>query len=200
MSFTTIEAASFGMLLKKVRDDRRFWPDEATFRLAHQVLPVPATEVAVVNNGRLLLQYRLFDDWPEPHNKPGWYIPGGYVPWGASFEEACATHLKKDQRGEYKRAGVDGGNLDAVKLGPLTCIGVKKWMPGEHPFGAPVSLVMVTELEEGTILETDWLKWSDEVIKTDVPHHEKFQKMVFHWLKSPPEYRAWLREMHAIAD
>lgn len=176
--------------LQAVLKNNRYWPD-GTFELAHQIIPVPATEVAVVQNGRLLLQYRTFEEWPDPYNKPGWYIPGGYVPWKMSLEEACALHLKKDQTGEYKRLGISLDSLNSIKLASPIVIGEKKWMPGEHPFGCPVSLVCVCELIEGTIIETDWLKWSDETIPTDVPHHQAFQDLVFAWINTPAEYREW---------
>ncbi len=177
--------------LQAVLGNNRFWPDEKTFQLSHQIMPIPATEVAVVQNGKLLLQYRLFDEWPIPYNNPGWYIPGGYVPWGASLEEACAVHLRKDLAGEQKRTGISQ-YPNTIKLGPPVVIGEKKWMPGEHPFGCPVSLICVCELIEGTIVETDWLKWSDQTVPTQVPHHQKFQDMVFAWINTPAEYRNWL--------
>lgn len=187
-------------LLTEVRDNKRFWPDEATFRMAHQILPVPATEVAVVKDRKLLLQYRTFEEWPEPYNKPNWYIPGGYIPWGMNLHDTCSIHLLKDVRGEYKRQGVDGGDLNTIKLASPIVIGQKKWMPGEHPFGCPVSHLCVCELLEGTIVETEWLKWVDKPIPTDVPHHFKFQEMIFAWLNSTPEQHKWLKELHAISD
>lgn len=182
--------------LTLVRDDRRFWPDEETFQLSHQILPVPATEVAVVKDGRLLLQYRTFAEWQAPYNRPGWYIPGGYVPWGASLKESCLTHLKKDLVGEYKRTGIDGGDLSTIKLSEPVVIGTKKWMPGEHPFGCPVSLICVCEIQEGDIIETDWLKWSPATIPTDVPLHQKFQDVVFMWLQASPEEKALILRLN----
>lgn len=196
MKWTEAEVLYLWSCLKKVRDDRRFWPDEQTFQLSHQILPVPASEVAVVKDGKLLLQFRTFAEWPAPYNKPGWYIPGGYVPWGASLQESCLIHLKKDLVGECKRTGLDGDYVSGIKLSEPVVIGTQKWMPGEHPFGCPVSLVCVCELQEGDIVETDWLKWSSVTIPTDVPLHQKFQDAVFMWLQASPEEKALILRLN----
>lgn len=196
MTWSTQETKGLKEALAKVRDDRRFWPDEETFQLAHQILPVPASEVAVVKDGKLLLQFRTFAEWPAPYNKPGWYIPGGYVPWGASLQESCLIHLMKDLVGEYKRTGLDGGDVSGIKLSEPVVIGTQKWMPGEHPFGCPVSLVCVCELQEGDIVETDWLKWSSVTIPTDVPLHQKFQDAVFMWLQASPEEKVLILRLN----
>ena len=92
------------------------------------------------------------------------------------------------------------GSLANIMLAPPVVIGPKKWMPGEHPFGCPVSLVCVCELLGGDIVETEWLKWFEAPVATDVPHHYEFQEMVFFWLRSTPEQRAWLKELHAIVE
>lgn len=177
-------------LLTAVRNNRRFWPDEATFQMVHQILPVPATEVAVVQGGKLLLQYRTFAEWPEPYNKPGWYIPGGYVPWSVSLDESCNRHLAKDLKGKHT------GPVPTLSL--PTVIAVKKWMPDEHPFGCPVSLVCVCELLEGDIPETDTLTWASCPIETDVPHHHTFQKMVFAWLNATDEQRVFIKTLQSM--
>jgi hypothetical protein len=186
-TWTPEETASLAASLKRVRDEKRFWPDEETFQLVHQILPVPATEVAVVSEKGLLLQYRDFAEWPVPYNRPGWYIVGGYIPWGASLRESCEFHLNKDLRSENKRAGT---MMEPVTLSEPVVIGTKKWMSGEHPFGCPVSIVCVCEVEAGEIVETDYLKWFEETVPTDVPHHQTFQDLVHAWRATSPEFMA----------
>jgi hypothetical protein len=193
MTWDNQQAGQLVKLLEKVRDDRRFWPDEASLRAAHSILPVPATEVALVKRGwwgrnQLLLQYRTFADWPEPYNRAGWYIPGGYVPWMGSIRESCQGHLRKDLAGEYKRLKLADAD-SAVEISNPILIGAKKWMPNEHPFGAPVSLVYVCELQKGNIRETDWLQWVTKTVPTDVPHHQVFQDLVFAWLRTPARFK-----------
>lgn len=178
MTWTNEEKGALKSLLNKVREENRWWPDDDTLQLVHQILPVPATEVAVVKEGKLLLQHRTFEEWPAPYNRPGWYIPGGYVPWDVDLQEACNRHLRKDLRGEYRRVG-NTTDVDEVFLSKPVIIGVEKWMPGEHPFGCPVSLVCVCRLIAGNIAETDWLRFVDTPVPTDVPHHFSFQEMVF---------------------
>jgi hypothetical protein len=155
--------------------------------------------VAIVKDGKLLLQYRTFEEWPAPYNKPGWYIPGGYVFWPQSMKETCLTHIRKDLRGEYRRTSIEF-DLNSIDINEPVVIGAKKWMPGEHPFGCPISIICVCELTGGEIVETDWLKWSGRTIPTVVPWHRSLQDVVFHYLRSTPEQKAWLAKMHSCID
>lgn len=196
---TTNDAVKLARLLTEVRNNHRFWPDEETFQLSHQILPVPATEVAVVKDGKLLLSWRSFEEWKAPYKKPGWYLPGGYVPWATSIESSCLGHLLKDMKNEYKLTGINFDPL-GFKLTLTAVIGQKKWMPLEHPFGAPLSVICVCELTSGTIIETARLKWSDETIPTDVPHHQKFQDLVFAWMKTSPEFKAEQARLAQLLD
>lgn len=187
--------------LQRVLQENRFWPDEETMGLAHSILPVPATEVAVVRKGRrgweLLVQYREFSKEPAwgPDAADGWYLPGGYIPWAANIHTSCTQHLRKDLRNEHARLLL---TIDSnmIHLSEPIVIGEKKWMPGEHPFGCPLSLICVCEIAEGEIGETDWLKWTREPISTSVPHHEAFQKFVFAWLKTSSSFK---RQQAALA-
>ena len=203
MAWDKQQTEQLASLLAKVRDDRRFWPDETTFRHAHEILPVPATEVALVKRGlwksSLLLQYREFADWPVPYNKAGWYIPGGYVQWKGNIHDSCQTHLRKDLVGEYKRSAIEGVDPNVEISNPIL-IGAKKWMPGEHPFGAPVSLVYISELRKGEIRETDWLKWVTKTVPTDVPHHQVFQDLVFGWARTSSSWKKTQHKLAALLD
>lgn len=197
--WTKPESETLTVALERVKAENRFWPDQVHHNLINGIVPWAATEVAVVKDGKLLLQYRLFDEWPAPYNKPGWYIPGGYCFWPEDLKKTCLVHLLKDLRGEYKRVGVEF-DPNSIRLAEPVVIGVKKWMPGDHPFGCPISLVCVCELTAGTIVETEWLKWSDKTVPTDVPWHRSFQDAVHFYLRSPPEMRKWLAGMHATID
>lgn len=212
--WTKLESDGLTSALKRVRDENRFWPEQVHHNLINGIVPLAATEVAVVKDGKLLLQYRLFDEWPAPYNKPGWYIPGGYIPWEKDMRATCTAHIRKDLISEYRRANVgymfqersarihDAGIWypEHVELSVPVIIGIKKWMPGDHPFGCPISLICVCELTAGTIVETEWLKWSDKTIPTDVPWHRSLQDTVHFYLRSPPEMRKWLAGMHATID
>lgn len=194
------ESVALTVALERVLAENRFWPEQEHHNLINEIVPLAATEVALVKDGKLLLQYRLYDEWPEPYNKPGWYIPGGYCFWPQDLKRTCLTHLLKDLQGEYKRTGVEC-NLDAIQIAEPVVIGVKKWMPGEHPFGCPISMICVCELLAGSIIEeTEWLKWSGETVATDVPWHRSFQDTVHFYLSSPPEMQRWLAEMHDKID
>lgn len=185
--------------LEKVLAENRFWPEQVHHNLISKIVPLAATEVAVVKDGKLLLQYRLFDEWPAPYNKPGWYMPGGYCFWPADLGKTCLTHLLKDMKGEYKRVGIEC-DLDQIQLTRPTVIATKKWMPGEHPLGCPISMICVCELVAGEIIETDWLKWSAKTVPTDVPWHRSFQAAVHFYLNSPSQMKRWLAEMHSRID
>ncbi len=195
-------AALLTRFLGEVRDNRRFWPDEASFQTSHQIIPVPATEVAVINGkNELLVGYRDFAEWPEPYNVPGWYIMGGYFQWQLDTAETCIGHIRKDLAKFYQAAGVTGVDLNAIKLESHVCLPAKKWMPGEHPFGAPVSIPVVARLTHGTIPEVEGrLRWTKKVIPTKVPHHENFQRAVRAFLNAPPEYQQWLKGLQTIVD
>jgi hypothetical protein len=73
-------------------------------------------------------------------------------------------------------------------------------MSGDHPFGCPISMICVCELRQGEIVETDWLKWSDKTIATDVPWHRSFQDSVFFYLNSTEDQKGWLAEMQGQID
>lgn len=174
--------------LERVKTENRFWPEQVHHNLINGIIPWAATEVAVVKDGKLLLQYRLFDEWPAPYNKPGWYIPGGYCFWPEDLKKMCLTHILKDLKGEYKRTGVEC-DLDAIQIAEPVVVAIKKWMPGDHPFGCPISMICVCEFFAGDIVETDCLKWSDRTIATSVPWHRSFQDAVFAYLQTPATFK-----------
>lgn len=197
--WTPDESNALTTALERVLAENRFWPEQVHHNLINQIVPLAATEVAVVKDGKLLLQYRLFDEWPEPYNKPGWYIPGGYCFWPENMHKTCVTHLQKDLRGEYKRVGIEF-DLNSIQLAEPVVVAEKKWMPGEHPFGCPISMICVCELLAGDIVETEWLKWTNTTVATDVPWHRVFQDVVRCYIHSPPEMKRWLAEMHSKID
>ena len=198
--WTEPESDILMVALERVLAENRFWPEQRHHNLINSIIPWAATEVAVVKNGKLLLQYRLFSEWPAPYNKPDWYIPGGHCFWPEDLKKTCLIHFLKDLQGEYKRAGIEFDLNSSIQLAEPVVIDIKKWMPGDHPFGCPISMICVCQLLAGDIVETEWLKWSDKTIPTDVPWHRSFQDAVHFYLNSPPEMRRWLAEMHDTID
>lgn len=198
-SLSAIEALELQRLLTIVADrDKGFLPDGA-YEAVHKLVPWPAVEVALVNNeGALLLENRRFSNWPaemsakwgKPWNEiEGYYVPGGYVLGRHSIAQACAEHLEKDGvLAEFDYIG-DAGNV--------------KWMPGDHPFGNPISLVTICKLRDGTapkFRRSPKDKWGDTIIPgkfvwarlrtvpTEVPKHVEVQEKVFRWVKEHPEH------------
>jgi len=191
--------------LEAVRDNRRFWPLQEHFEVAHQIIPVPASEVAIVKNGKLLMHYRLFKEWgrhntpDKKYDNPGWYIPGGYMDWEKDMRSTAIDHIEKDLMVEYGRVNVKS-DFSSIVLSEPVVIATKKWMPGDHPFGVPVSVLCVCELVSGEIIETDRLKWSDKTIPTPVPWHRSFQDAVFAYIDSSELFKAQLRLIQSSID
>ncbi len=77
-------------------------------------------------------------------------------------------------------------------------IGTKKWMPGEHPFACPLSMVTICELKSGDIIETDRLQWTNRRIDTPLAHHNEFQDLVFAWLETSAEFKAQQTRLAAL--
>lgn len=197
--WTPKESDGLTKALERVLAENRFWPEQIHHNLINQIIPLAATEVAIVQGGKLLMQYRLFDEWPAPYNKAGCYIMGGgYCFWPEDLHRTCLIHLLKDLCSEYKRVDIEF-NTDSVVISEPTILSIDKWLPGEHPFGCPLSILCVCELLEGDVIETDWLKWSTKPIETDVPLHYMLQKKVHFWLNSSPEMKRWLVQMQRIS-
>jgi hypothetical protein len=193
------DEAELNRLMELVLNRRRFWPGQRSFDLNQLLNAVPSTEVAVVNvqDQKLLAKWRNFEEWPKSHRVAGWYLLGGFMVQSAAVHESCLGHLRKDLRAEYKRLDIAFDTASITISEPLV-IGVRKWKPGEHPTGCPLSMTCVVELTGGSIVETDRLKWTDEPIPTDVPCHFDLQQQVFHYLRSSPGQQEWMQEMADI--
>src|SRR3989344_3147469 len=145
MELTEEEIAGLKKGPQLVFERRRYWPDQETFDLNQKLNAVPATEVAVVKGGRVLLQYREFTEWPGRFGTiKGRYLPGGYLRQPDGLAMTCLAHIRKDLATEYTRAGIVFD--PEFEIGEPLVIGQKKWMPGEHPTGCPLSLVCVCGL------------------------------------------------------
>lgn len=187
-------------LLSQVRDhsDRaRPWPSQESFDLAQGIIRQSAFEVAVVQSGHMLAQFRTFAEWKPPYNIPGWYIPGGFLLRDLDEHDHAISHIKKDLRGEYKRAGIEC-DLSTIVLGPPQFLGPKLWPPGTHPVGQPISIIVVCELLAGNVIETDRLKWTRKTIPTDVPFHQAFQDVVFAYLRATPQERELMHKLNSM--
>lgn len=165
--------------LREIAADPKFFiPDQESFELLHKIVPVPATEVGIFNRkGELLLHHRHFHDWPGEFGKiHDWYIPGGYMRPGGTFQDYCSEHIKKD------------GVLSPIRF-VGTC-GAIKWMPGEHPFSNLVSIACACLLEEKGLrvkpgMEESF-KFFARVVPTAVPRHTEVQEMLFRWRNAHP--------------
>lgn len=156
--------AEFKEGLKEVVANRGYIPDQESYNLFQKIVPWPATEVCLTNpNGQLLLRYRD-DQWWK-----GWHIIGGFIRAHERLADACRRHLAGD--------GV-GVSFDLID----ECAFIQKWMPGEHPFGFPISIGCVCVTMED-VPETDVLLWTDEPVETEVTHHYNFQRQFFRWWK-----------------
>ncbi|HBB65173.1 MAG TPA: hypothetical protein DCZ84_00850 [Candidatus Vogelbacteria bacterium] len=171
-SLSPEEQAELGHLLAVVvEQDKGFIPDSA-YRFIHKLVPWPAVEVLIYDDGgRFLLSHRD-DDFK------GWHIPGGYMKPGQSYQDACDYHVRKE------------GIADGVSS--LELIGTHTWLHREHPFGYPISLIIACRATS-EVTERDDLKWFTEnppdVIPQNVPRYlAYFQK----WFKGDRESAAIL--------
>lgn len=112
------------------------------------LFPLPAVEVIITRNGKdFLLTERRDEHWN------GWHIPGGFMAYQESFEEAC------------KRVALRELNMD-IEFKKMFDAFVWK----EHPYGAPISIICICtpkgEPSEGT--------YFSEIPKDMVPNHTEF--------------------------
>jgi ADP-ribose pyrophosphatase YjhB (NUDIX family) len=150
---TPERAKLFSELLKEVVEvDGGFVPEEAWMTL-HKFVPLPTAEVMMVQNqGReFLLSHRTGKHWN------GWHIPGSYIRRDETLQATC----NRVAREEVGLEGVTG----------LRQIAILKWT--DHPFGAPVSIVMVCH-PIGLVVENENLKFFDYVPSPIVQNHAKF--------------------------
>lgn len=189
--------------LKRVVKNRRFWPTELAMQLAHAIMSVTAFEVVVWRrrpDGKVewFLMWRDFKEWPKKYRKPGWYFAGGYAHWLLTMQESCLKHIQKDLANECRRTGQQFE--DRIVFGTVTQIAASKWLPGEHPFGCPTSVLCAVELLEGELPVTDRTKWVTEVMPTDVPRHEHFQRAVRAYFETSKKFREQLAAIQSLAN
>ena len=135
---------------------RQIVPEKVWVPLHHAGLPAAAADMAITDGkGKFLLVKRTDGQFK------GWEMIGGYFRRGdKSVEAACKRIAKRD-------GGV------AVKF--ICVIDVYKWPDGEHPYGAPISVVCLCKLT-GRVKETKNKKLFRALPKNIVTNHRRFMK------------------------
>lgn len=128
------------LLEEVVQKEGSYLPEKAYF-LIHRLVCWGAVEVLITRNEgkEFLLRYRE-DKWFR-----GWHIPGGYIKPTESIQEACNRMAQED-------AGVD--SVNGLKL-----VAVMKW--SDHPFSAPLCLLLTCEPNEKVVERNDLKFFSD---------------------------------------
>lgn len=161
---TPERARLFTELLNEVVSvDGGFVPEEAWMTL-HKLVPLPAAEVLIVKNeGRdFLMTNRSDKHWN------GWHIPGSYI----RRDETLADTCNRVAREEVGLEGVTG----------IRQIAILKWT--DHPFGAPLSVVMVCH-PVGEIQETDKMKFFSSIPVPVIQNHAKLLGEYLAFLSNP---------------
>lgn len=171
-SLTVPEQKELARLLGVVaNEDKGFIPDPA-YRPMHKLVPWPAVEVLIYDEDKgFVLTYR--DD-----EFKGWHIPGGYMKPNESYREACTRHVRKERI--------------AKAITDLKLIATHTWLAGEHPFGYPISLIIVCKAV-GDIVERGDLKWFEKIPEdTILQQHSKFLAHFKQWFRGNRESAAIL--------
>jgi ADP-ribose pyrophosphatase YjhB (NUDIX family) len=137
-------------LLKKLKEDNLVPPNtpyEIWLELA-TLVPMPAVEVIVTRDGKDFLLTRRKD-----HNWNGWHIPGGFMIYKESINEACQRIALKELQ---------------IKVEFIKVIDAYAWK--DHPYGAPVSIVCVCESGE----KPKEGKFFTEIPSNIINHHSDF--------------------------
>ncbi len=131
----------------------------------HRYVPIPTCELLISrNNGReFLLTYREDQYWR------GWHIPGSFNRKPESLEETC----QRIAREEVGIEGVEG----------LHAIALCKW--DEHPYGAPLSIVLVGQPVGIPIEKPGEMGWFDRIPSPIVTNHGKFLASYLNFLQNP---------------
>lgn len=131
--------------------------------------PLPAADVAVIRDGRILLI--------ERRNPPyGWAVPGGFIEYGESAEDAASREL-------HEETGLRSDRLEIL--------GVYS-NPARDPRFHTLTVVYIARAS-GEAVAGDDAK-NAEWFKLDSPpallafDHDQVIKDVVSWLKSHPEF------------
>jgi ADP-ribose pyrophosphatase YjhB (NUDIX family) len=118
-----------------VRKNGGYWPDQDTVELAHGCMPIFATELIILRKAQggeheiLLEVYHHTRGYPQFEGR--WHAPGGYARTPDPDLEAVSNRVARRELGI------------GVRL--VRMLGAEWWGIGEHPYGRPLSLLMLCE-------------------------------------------------------
>jgi hypothetical protein len=137
-------------LLKHLKSEKLVPPNtpfEAWIAI-QEIVPTPAVEVLITRTGKdFLLVLRKDKHWN------GWHIPGGFMLYQESIEDACNRLAKREL-----------GN--AVKFEKV----ITAFMWPDHPYGSPLSLVCQCKTSQ----KPKTGKFFTNTPSNMIPHHDKF--------------------------
>jgi len=165
-SFTVGENNLLIHLLLKVGREGFRWPTEACMRIAHAVVPFPATELVItrIHDEKLQILLAVYEGGVKEYAGLR-HLPGGYFKNSLTDEqEACSAVAKRE-------LGFD------VRY--LRSLDVHWWRLGEHPYGRPLSVFMQC-VAENEIIETGTLQFFPvDDLPEMVPVHKNFIRECF---------------------
>lgn len=158
---TPDEAKELGRLLDKVaaleRAGRKFPIPEPAFEPMHRVVPYPAIDMVTLDNKGRVLMVKRNDKYFR-----GWELVGGYGHWSESLGAWCKRLARRDVGADVELVGFTG---------------IHKWMPGEHPHGAPISLVALARLASPVTKVDVEVDYFTSVPDGMVPNHSGFMEV-----------------------
>ncbi|MDO8558214.1 MAG: NUDIX hydrolase [bacterium] len=146
------ETETFVALVQKIKEENLLIPNmpKDIWYAVHSILALPAAEVLMTRTGKdFLLNYRKDNDFD------GWEIPGGFIGYKESLEEACLRIAKREVGLEPKFEKV---------------ITAEVWK--DHPYSSAISIVCLCKVEG----EPNYGQFFTEIPPNMISHHSGFIK------------------------
>lgn len=146
------EIETFVSLVKKIKKENLFIPNLPLklWYAVHSFLSLPAVEVLMTRTGKDFLLV-----WREDKHFKGWEIPGGYIGYKESLEDACFRIAKREIGLEPKFQKV---------------IMAEVWK--DHPYSSGVSIVCLCKVKG----KPKCGQFFKEIPSNIIPHHPDFLK------------------------
>ncbi|MEK7193250.1 MAG: NUDIX domain-containing protein [Patescibacteria group bacterium] len=136
--FSPEQGAALEFALMRVEEDSGFWPTQKSFELVHSIEPSFAAELIILrkndegeNEILLTIYHNRKAHYLDFEGK--WHAPGGWVKCGdEDFNDACERIAERELT----------CNVNFIRK-----LGDYWWKPEEHPYGRPLSLLMLCEVE-----------------------------------------------------
>lgn len=164
MPLTKDEARELGRLLRVVVEDARqgipYPIPELIYESLHELVPYPAIDMVLLDD-----QDRVLWVWRDDKYFCGFELVGGYGHWQESFPEWCERLARRDVGARVEFIGFTQNH---------------KWKNckhgGQHPHGAPISLVAVCRLAGPVTRDDVHVEFLDIDTLPDVavPNHPRF--------------------------